>query len=175
MPITIDALTRTPSKVISTLFLADRNTHHTPSYIRHCIATASLTKTYSTIRKPTCSPSCTRITAAPFSVRTNGFHGAPLFWTGLKEKQSTVDTHISKLAFQTSNPFNDPKANNVLLTFVSHLCDIDAKHPEETREKLQAYHEAAKIIRTDLDKMVESAGHTVSRMYTLEEPGVSYF
>lgn len=175
MPISSNALTRITSKVMSTLVLASRNTHHTPSPIRHCITAASLTKTYSTTYKPICSPSCTRITAAPFSVRTNGLHEVPLIWTGLKEKQSTVDTHIAKLAFQASNPFNDPDAHNVLLTFMLHLCDIDAKHPEETRERLQAYHAAAKIIRTDLDKMVDSAGHMVSRTLTLEEPGVSYF
>lgn len=105
-----------------------------------------------------------RITAAQFSTRSSGLREA-LWSDALNEDQmgsSLVDVRDAELAFQKSNPFGDPNAHN---------CMIDGLPATESTGTLKNGNygavrcpEGLRLIDTELNKMVESAGYTVSIM-----------
>lgn len=134
------ALSWTSLKTISKIAFSNRNTlsrNHTHLLARH------------------------RITAAQFSTRSSGLREAVWFTEiDLDVSPWLVNVRDAELAFQKSNPFGDPNAHN---------CMIDGLPATESIGELKKGHYTAiqrpqglDLIDTELNKMVESAGYTVS-------------
>jgi hypothetical protein len=108
-----------------------------------------------------------KLTAA-FSTHSGGLRKAiwvDLTWAEMRE----YDSHAARLAFEKSNPFNDPKAHNCVIVFRSpprgfpcSIVQIASAYGLGERE--------ADILQKELNKVVEAAGKTtVSCMASSEK------
>lgn len=111
-----------------------------------------------------------RVATASFSTHSNGLR--MLIETDKADYDlRSANTNVAKIAFHSSNPFNDPKAHNCTIKFPPEVL-LGLGNEETEDEDIKAiverpyiYDRAKLIIRTELDKVVESAGHSVSCIY----------
>jgi hypothetical protein len=98
--------------------------------------------------------------SAAFSTHSSGL-GKAIWVDSTWAEMREYDSHAARLAFEKSNPFNDPKAHNCVIVFQylrrgfhCSVVQISSAYGFGERE--------ADIVQRELNKVVEAAGKIVS-------------
>lgn len=140
-----------------------------PSTISKAFSGASVANRTTRIRLQTHSLALTRATTAPFSTRSNGMR--MLLETAETDYDlRSASTNAARIAFQASNPFNDRKAHNCMISFPrEETIEVEGEVTDQTMlDKFMGndlFDKSKRILRTELDKAVENAGHAVSCIF----------
>jgi hypothetical protein len=113
-------------------------------------------------RMPSITLARDSVFAAAFSTQSSGLRKAiwvDLTWAEMRES----DSHAARLAFEKSNPFDDPNVHNCVVVFQYPPEDF----PCTIVQTASAYgfgEGEAKIVQRESNKVVEAAGKTVRYM-----------